>query len=141
MKKVLKKILIISDDYDMDSRLGHGHSIIKAVEPGNYYYSNTNANNLKFKLDIIESWHNLKVAKYDAILVDYGFVGGDDEEKAIEVLQDIAIKKIPLAWCGAMAGRYREDVKKLFPKLRFLHDLPFCGIGSDEILNLLYRLL
>ena len=51
---------------------------------------------------------------------------GDDEYHWKRMAQSGA----KLAWCGAMSERYNSDAKRLFPKLKFLHDLPWAPLGD-----------
>ena len=139
-KKMKKKILIISDDYrtgydDMDP--------FEYVKEGNYYYDDE-SNYLGFEVDLIETFKDFKSCDgYDAVLIDYGLVGegavGGGEE-ALKKLQQMYVSGTKMAWCCAMAGYVRDDIKKVYPKMRFLHALPCCSIGSDEILWMLYHL-
>ena len=139
MKKVLKKVLFISDDFDsmiMDRFL----ITKKFVEPGNIYYSKE-SNWLKFKIDLIKSFQDIKKKKikdYDCILIDYGLLG--DKKENIKIITDIHNKQIPIGWCGGLSARYNDDAKDMFPKLKFLHNLPSSSTGHEEILFILYEI-
>ncbi len=133
MKKIVKNVLIISDDfeYGLDNRLKNGD-----------FYSCKEDNIYKFNAILVESFDTPIYKKYDAVLVDYGFITDSGEEKlAIKKLQEIVCKKIPLAWVGGLAGHYDADCKKIFPKLKFLHNLPSSFTGRDDIMYLLYNLI
>ena len=139
MPKKLKKILIISDDYQNDF---FKQSTLKKINSGKYFagngFHNGLGNKYKFKTELVESFKNIKITKYDAIIVDYGLIGGDEEDIAIELLRNCNAKNILLIITCALCLRYREDVKKVFPKFKFIHDLPVCDIGADDILYSLY---
>lgn len=108
-----KRILFWTDDF---SKL-HWKIKRKAIEKR--YEEGDN----DFKCDIVANLKFLdKRKKYDAILIDYGLI--EDKEPNISFLQECYSKNIKLAYVGAMGGSYSKDAKRLFPKLRFLHDLP-----------------
>ena len=129
MKKVLKNILIISDDFYYPDLVKEG------CEPGNIYYDDTK-NWLRFKIDIRNTFKISKISKYDAILIDYGFIGSKKE--AIELLQEAKTKNIQLAWVGGMPPRYNKDAQIMFPKMKFIHNLLASSVDNEEILFLLY---
>lgn len=134
MKKTVKNVLIISDDFE-------DNPIALAIEDGNYY-SHKEDNIYKFNVILVESFNTPIYKKYDAVLVDYGFIGENGQEKmAIKKLQEVTRKKIPLAWVGGLPGHYNEDCKKIFPKLKFLHNLQASSTGADDIKYLLYNLI
>ncbi|MEN6620639.1 MAG: hypothetical protein ABFD50_03680 [Smithella sp.] len=136
MPKSKKCILLISDDFtDKDAE-----NFKKKIEPGEYY-SREEANIFKFSVDIINSFKNIDIDKYQAILVDYGVIGGDEEEDAIELLKNASVKNIPLAWVGKFYNLYNYDAKKVFPKLKFLHNLPSSSTEEKDVLTLLYSLI
>ncbi len=70
-------------------------------------------------------WRDLDFTLYDAIVMDYGFMGED-----IYHWKRMAQSGAMLGWCGAMANRYNEDAKRLFPKLKFLHNLPWAPLND-----------
>jgi hypothetical protein len=41
-------------------------------------------------------------------------------------------------WCGGLNGHYNDDIKRLFPKEKYMHDLPECSISSESIISTLY---
>lgn len=134
MSKSLRNVLLISDNFkDKDAEV-----FKKKVEPGEYY-SGKQANLFRFNIDIINSFKNIDVTKYHIILVDYGLIG-DEEENAIELLKKASVKKIPLAWVGKFYNLYNNDAKKVFPKLKFLHNLPSSSTETGDVLKLLYLL-
>ena len=139
MSKKLKKILIISDDYQNDF---FKQSTLKKINSGKYFASNDFHNGLgnkyKFKTELVESFKNIKITKYDAIIVDYGLIGGDEEDIAIELLRNCNAKNILLIISSASSLGYWRDVQVSFPKLKLIHDLPVCDIGADDILYSLY---
>lgn len=66
--------------------------------------------------------------KYDLVLVDYGFLGGQDwrdqkERDRIEVLRKYHLAGIPTFWTGGLAERYPVECKQDFPRLKFLHKI------------------
>lgn len=136
MQKILKNILLISDDFKENDIA----AFKKVVEPGNYYYERE-ANIFRFNIDILSTFRNINIDKYHAILIDYGFIGGDEEEDAIELLKNARVNNIPLAWVGKFYNLYNSDAKKVFPKLKFLHNLPVSGTEVKDVLNLLYSLI
>ena len=129
MRKTVKNILIVSDDF-LYPKLTK-----KSCEPGDIYY-NDDKNWLRFKIDIKKTFKVPRISKYDAILVDYGFIGR--KEEAIELLQDAYTKGIPLAWVGGVPPRYNKDAQIVFPRMKFIHNLPTSSIDDEEILFLLY---
>lgn len=134
MKKQLKKILFVTDDFG-----NHAWKIRKELtEPGNVYYGRK-SNWLKFKFDKVKSFDKIDHRKkYDAVLIDYGLIG--DKKDNITFLQKLYAKDIPLAWVGGLGGcgRYNEDAKKMFPRHRFIHNLPSSTTGHEDMLFLLY---
>lgn len=80
-----------------------------------------------YSLTIIDvpEWRNEDFTKYDAIVMDYGFMGDD-----VYHWRRIAQSGAKLGWCGAMAQRYNTDAQRLFPKLKFLHNLPSAELGD-----------
>ena len=42
-------------------------------------------------------------------------------------------------WCGGLNGRYNDDAKKMFPKRKYMHNLPECSIDAEDIIFCLYR--
>lgn len=136
MPKYLKNILLISDNFKEKD----AENFKKIVEPGEAY-SDKKANIFTFNIDILSSFKNINVNKYSAILVDYGIIGGDEEEEAIGLLKNASIKNIPLAWVGKFYNLYNSDAKKMFPKLKFLHNLPSSGTDARDVLKLLYSLV
>jgi hypothetical protein len=70
-----------------------------------------------------DNWKKMNYLLYDIIIMDYGMLG--DEENLLRKMKQSGAK---LGWCGAMSERYNEDAKRHFPKLRFLHDLPYAPI-------------
>lgn len=129
MRKVLKNILIISDDFYYPDLAKKG------CEPGDIYYDDTK-NWLRFKLDIKKTFKISKISMYDGILIDYGFIGR--KEEAIELLQEAKTRNIQLAWIGGLPEHYNKDAQAMFPRLRFIHNLPVSGICNEDILFLLY---
>ena len=69
------------------------------------------------------------IKNMDYVLVDYGLIS-NDEKQAIKVLRQYYNNDIKLIWCGGLHGRYNEDAKKLFPRLKFLHNLPECSLDD-----------
>ena len=146
MRKLSKKLLFWTDDFDKYA----WEFRKKKIEKGNYYYDK-NSNYLKFECDIIPHIRYLDNRKrYDAVLIDYGLLdtiksGDGDSEKSvkelnIEFLQDCFTRGIKLAFVGGLCGKYCEDAKRVFPKLRFLHNIPESSTRTEEILYLLYNL-
>ena len=131
MEKVLKNILIISDGF-LQSELTQ-----KRCRGGNIYYAK-DSNWLRFNIDIRRTFKIpvSKLRKYDAILIDYGFIGRKKE--AIELLQEAKTKNIQLAWVGGLSDHYNKDAQIMFPRMKFMHNLPTSNIDSEEILFLLY---
>lgn len=130
-EKVLKQILFITDDFsqtDFEFKCS-------CCEHGIYFYNAEN-NWLKFKFEMADSFARFVSFDYDAILIDYGLLG--DDANSIDKLFKAHEKHIPLAWVGGLGGWYNTDVKRMFPKLKFLHNLPETGVSSDDILYLLY---
>lgn len=136
MSKSFKCVLLISDDFtDKDAA-----AFKKIIEPGEYF-AEKRANIFKFRVDILSAFKNINIDKYHAILIDYGLIGGEEEEDAIELLKNASVKNIPLAWVGKFYNLYNSDAKKLFPKLKFLHNLPGSGTEVKDVLRLLYSLI
>lgn len=131
MKKTLKRILIISDDFHYPDLLHKG------IEPGNIYY-NDDQNWLRFKITLKETFKATKPKNFDAILIDYGFIGS--KSAAIDLLQEAHSQDVPLAWVGGLPEHYNRDAQETFPKLKFIHNLPFSSIFNEDILFLLYAM-
>lgn len=141
MKKITKKILFISDDFEgfVDyGKITAEQHLRDKIGQGEYYSFDNNY--LKFDVDLAEEFSKVKIKKYDAVLVDYGLIGNKHTKKAIEKLMDLHNTGAKLAWCGALSDGYSKDARYVFPKRKFLHDLPACSICDDDILWLLYSL-
>ena len=134
MKKVLKTVLFISDDFGDEEDWKDAKD---DCEPGNYFYGKEN-NWLKFKFDIVKSFENITSTDYDAIMIDYGLVGGEENMK---FLSQLYRKGKPMAWIGGMPRCYLvDDFEKLFPNYPFASALHVGGIGTDDVLWILYDL-
>lgn len=141
VKKITKKILFISDDFEgfVDyGKITAEQHLRDKISHGEYYSFDNNY--LKFDVDLAEKFSEVTIKKYDAVLVDYGLIGNKHTENAIEILMDLHNTGAKLAWCGAMSECYSKDARKIFPKRKFLHNLPACSICGDDILWLLYCL-
>lgn len=143
MKRVLKKILFISDDFTscLCNRKSVESRLRMRVGPGNRYYKECKANWLKFNIDLIESFDGCKLTGYDAILVDYGLI---DNTENMKKLKSAKLGGTLIAWVGGLGGSmgdwYNKDAKKMFPTFKSLHNLDNSDIDDDNMLSLLYRL-
>ena len=137
MKKTIKNVLFITDDI----RESLKDNIKEKFKQGNYYYDEE-LNKYSFDVIIQESFSDNIDKKWDVILIDFGLL--DDNKKLIsniEILKLFYRKKIPMIWCGGLSNRYNGEAKLLFPKLKFLHDIPSVGLDNDDIMYELYQVL
>ena len=82
--------------------------------------------------------------KYDAVFIDYGFIDNchTATDWNLDIIKEYHKKNIPLVWCGGLGeyNRYNNDARSMFPKKKYVHNLPSCGIGFQEILLVLQEL-
>jgi len=137
MKKQLKNILFISDDFSDNS-----FTILKEVcETGNFYYHQKN-NCFKFKFTLITDF-SIPNNKFHAVLIDYGIVGNHLQANydALQKLERLYQKGIVLIWCGGLHRISNDDAKEQFPNHEFIHNLKHCGLCRDDVLLCLYESL
>jgi hypothetical protein len=104
------KILYITDDlYSDGSRL---------VEHYARWYDIT----IISKKEMLTS---VAFSDYDATVIDYGMIGDDGP-----LLQRIYQSGSKMVWCGGMPGHYNADARKVHPRLKFLHNLPWCQMSD-----------
>ena len=145
MKKVLKKCLFISDNWDMDKI---SWKVFKECFDGGYYYAHEEDNWLKFKSHILrrlEQAKDIKKDEYDIILIDYGIIGDikyntkEELEKRIKIIEDLYKKCEYLLLQGVMAKYYIEnDIKNYmnrFKILKRLNIVSFLSCTMGEIKN------
>ncbi len=132
--KIKKKVLIISDDFDEDSF----STFKELVDEGNYYYAEE-SNYFSFDVEHVEDFEDIRdtlfLRKYDAYLIDYGIVGDDKDN--LEMIKQMTNGIV--IWCGGLNGHYNEDIKRLFPDRKYMHDLPECSIGAKDVILALYE--
>jgi len=132
--KIVKKILIISDDFDPHSF----ETLKELLKDGNYFYSES-SNCFSFEADLVEDFEDIRdiayLRKYDAFLIDYGIVGDDKDN--LDMIKDMTKSGIVI-WCGGLNGHYSEDCKRLFPDRKYMHNLKECSIGASDIKIALY---
>lgn len=75
-----------------------------------------------------------KLSKYDAILLDYGMMGGD-----IQLVRRLISSKVKLAWYSSMSFRCNKDAKTEFLHQDEIHCLPNADL--DELQWLLDEVL
>jgi hypothetical protein len=135
MEKTKKKILIISDDFGER----HFENIKELCKEGNYYYHEED-NCFSFDIDLVEDFEIIRdtpfLRRYDAFLIDYGLVGDDKDN--LEMIRLMISKGGCVIWCGGLSGKYNKDAKIMFPDRVYMHNLPECSIGHEEIMNCLY---
>jgi hypothetical protein len=133
MKKQLKNILFISDDFS-----GGSFAILKEVcELGNFYYHPKN-NCFRFKFTLINDF-SIPTNRFHAILIDYGILGNHYD--ALQKLERLYNKGVVLIWCGGLHRISNDDAKETFPEQDFLHNLRHCGLSRDDVLFCLYKTL
>lgn len=146
MKKILKKVLFITDNYDD----WNWKWFKKDFSNGNYYY-NEESNWIKFKCDILkklEQAKNIKKGVYDIILIDYGIIGdiryntAEELNKRIKIIEDLYKKCEYLILQGIMAKYYIEnDIKNYMNKFKILKKLKIVSFGRDDLLYDLYHII
>jgi hypothetical protein len=132
--KSAKKILFITDDL---STWGHK----QYTDHLDFFNKESGEDRLGLKFDIIASFEDFKTCNgYDLVMIDYGLVG--NSENAITILQKIYNTGIKMAWVGGLGGsnHYNEDARKLYPRQKFLHNLPSAPIGIDDVLDMIYEI-
>ena len=102
MKIITKKILRITDDQDN-------------LQLGTSCYSS----NIEYTGKVINKFQFLK--SYDAILIDYGMMG--NFKNSVDILRKYYFAGIPMFWCGGLSSKYEDDCKKVFPDIKFLHQI------------------
>lgn len=135
MDKVLKKILLITDDYSDEQ-----FEVLKEECEKGEYYSTLHLNEknwLTFEFEMVDHFNMIGMGEYDAILIDYGLVGGEANLKRIENLYK---RGIPLGWIGGLVEFVKEDVKVMFPDYPFAHGFECAGLEEHEILWILYKI-
>jgi len=134
MKKEIKKVLFITDDIREDD----WDDLIDDLKQGEYYYT-SDSNKFEFELTMKKDFKINNPYQYHAVLIDYGLV---DNEKNMKILEKIYNKGIPMAWIGGLPHcMIVEDVEKMFPEFDFAPTLMGGGIGTDDILFTLYKIL
>lgn len=68
---------------------------------------------------------SITFADYDATVIDYGMIGDDGP-----LLQRIYQSGSKMVWCGGMPGYYNADARKVHPRMKFLHNLPWCEMSD-----------
>lgn len=135
MNKTTKRILFITDDYSDEN----WDDLKEECEIGEYFSTlHCNEKNwLQFKFEKVDHFNLIGMGKYDAILIDYGLVGGEANLKIIEKLYK---RGMLLGWIGGLGDYVKEDVKIMFPDHLFAHTFECAGLEDYEILWLLYKL-
>ncbi len=133
MKKVLKKILFFTDDFDQEM-------LDMSCSDGDFFY-NDESNWCRFKIEKITSFKEVdRRKKYDVVLIDFGLLGNREkqgEEENIEGLRYFHNKGIPLAYVGGLPERSNAEARRFFPRIKFLHNLPCSSLSDMEFM--LYR--
>jgi hypothetical protein len=121
-----KNILFISDDFNSSIKEYDNFKPLKElVEDNNYNLFLAN------RFDKI----NNKI-KYDAVFIDYGFIDNcfNTLEYCLKKIEDFHKTGVKLVWCGGLPTKYNNDAKITFPKLKYLHNLPFCSTAYDDVI-------
>ena len=133
--KTTKRILLITDDYPDEI----WEELKEECEKGEYFSTlHCNEKNwLQFEFEKVDHFNMIGMRKYDAILIDYGLLGGEANLKILARLYD---KEIPLAWIGGLVDFVNDDVKVKFPDFPFAHGMHSAGLEDYGILWVLYKI-
>jgi len=129
--KIEKNVLLISDDF------GDRHfETVKSM------FKRRNGEDVKFNLFLAETFRKIpKNIKIDIVLVDYGFIDNcfNKIEYCLGVLDKFYLEEIPLMWCGGLYDNYNDDAKGMFPRKRYLHNLPSTSTSATDMFYALER--
>lgn len=67
---------------------------------------------------------NYSYADYAVTMIDYGFIHDEN------LLRKIHASGTKMAWVGGLPEHYAADAKRMYPRCKFLHNLP-CANLSD----------